>query len=153
MTYKKIIAYLTFNVKMAMNFLISFLKWQLCVRLAYIQVGGGADGAADAAPSPARCRARAPKPSARPNRKQNKTERKARRPRSRPAEPLGIGCRFSRRARLSFIGFYRSCVVPLQDGALCNFRQQFYYFGAYLPDIFAFYPASEAVEKEYFPVL
>lgn len=30
-------------------------KWQLGVRLAYIQVGGEADGAADAAPSPARC--------------------------------------------------------------------------------------------------
>ena len=57
MTYKKIIAYLTFNVKMAMNFLISFLKWQLCVRLAYIQVGGRADGAASAAPSPSALRA------------------------------------------------------------------------------------------------
>ena len=31
-----------------------FSKWQLCVRLAYIQVGGRADGAADAAPSPSR---------------------------------------------------------------------------------------------------
>ena len=32
----------------------NFLKWQLGVRLAYIQVGGVADGAADAAPSPSR---------------------------------------------------------------------------------------------------
>ena len=105
MTYKNIIAYLTFNVKMAMNFLISFLKWQLCVRLAYIQVGGGADGAAAAAPPPARGRARAPKPSARSNGQTEQNQTKGAAARSRPAEPLGIGCRFSRRARLSSIGF------------------------------------------------
>ena len=114
--------------------------------MAYIQVGGGADGAADAAPSPSRCAlGRRSQAHVRTD-KQNKltglpksieelfgkrrrnganradcrgkppSKRSLRRRESAAvAEPspltrLGIGCRFSRRAWLSFIGFYRCCL-------------------------------------------
>ena len=121
--------------------------------LGFIQVGGVADGAADAAPSPSALRAEGAEAKRTPKqinkRKPNESTAVAE---PSPLNRSGIGCRFSRRARLSFIGFYRSCVVPLQDGALCNFREQRYHSGAYLPDIFALYPTPEAVEKQDFSI-
>ena len=82
------------------------------MRLAYIQVGGGADGAAGAAPSPSALRASGAEAKRTPERtNQRKTDRKARRARSRPAEPLGAGFAFSRRAWLSFTVSARYCFV------------------------------------------
>ena len=64
-------------------------KWQLCVRLAYIQVGGGADGAADAAPSPSRfALGRRSQAHARTN-KAGKRKSKAATARAFAADPLG----------------------------------------------------------------
>ena len=64
-------------------------KWQLGVRLAYIQVGGKADGAADAAPSPARCaRGRRSQAHARTD-KAGKRKSKAATVRAFAADPLG----------------------------------------------------------------
>ena len=116
--------------------------------MAYIQVGGGADGVANAAPSPSRfALGRRSQAHVRTD-KQNKltglpksieelfgkrrrnganradcrgkppSKRSLRRRESAAvAEPspltrLGIGCRFSRRAWLSFIGFYCCRFVP-----------------------------------------
>ena len=59
------------------------------MRLAYIQVGGEADGAADAAPSPARCaRGRRSQAHARTN-KADKRKSKAATARAFAADPLG----------------------------------------------------------------
>ena len=68
------------------------------------------------------------------------------------AEPLGDRLPLFP-PRMAF--FYRVlplCFVPLPGGALCHFRQKLYHFGTYLADIFAFYPAPEAVEKQYLSI-
>ena len=69
--------------------------WQLGVRLAYIQVGGKADGAADAAPSAARCARGRRSQAHTPTDKRNKTGRKRGGAEPSPLIRLGIGCRFS----------------------------------------------------------
>lgn len=121
--------------------------------MAYIQVGGSADGAADAAPSPSRfALGRRSQAHARTD-KQTENRTKARRSRSRPAEPLGAGFRFFPPRMAFFYGFFPLLFCTVSGGVLCNFRQQLYYLGTYLSDIFAFYPASEAVEKKYLPIV
>ena len=97
------------------------------MRLAYIQVGGGADGAADAAPSPARCaRGRRSQAHARTKKRTNGNQRRRRRGRSpltrlakRPAYSVAPCLDFHRYAgRYVFFG------SPKRSSRLqCSFRR------------------------------
>ena len=77
------------------------------MRLAYIQVGGRADGAADAAPSPARCARGRRSQAHAPTDKQNKTERKRGGRGAVPADPLcGSAAAFPAAHGFLSSGFY-----------------------------------------------
>ena len=125
-------------------------KWQLGVRLAYIQVGGKAERAATphARPRASRSGAEAKRTPQRANKP--KTGQKARRRRGIAAEPLG-DCRAHLSPRTAFFPsvLYRYC-FPLQGTPrLCHFRQPRYHLSvARLSYVFSLYPAPEIV-KEY----
>ena len=93
------------------------------MRLAYIQVGGEADGAADAAPSPARCaRGRRSQAHARTN-KAGKRKSKAATARAFAADPLGESPAYSVAPCLDFHRFvicyvtFGSCAIT--SGLTC----------------------------------
>ena len=124
------------------------------MRLAYIQVGGRADGAADAAPSPSALRASGAEAKRTPERtNKRKPDRKRGGREAAPLNRLGRAFAFFPPRIAFFYGFFPLLFCAVSGGVLCHFREQCYHFGADLSDIFAIHPAPEAVEEKYFPVL